>query len=82
MKPKTLRAALNQIQDMLDGQEYSAALDQLTTASFCDTLKVWDSTHICGCGKMARHTMLVRARAIVRTNLTPITVHPKIAAVS
>jgi hypothetical protein len=26
MKPKTLRAALNQIQDMLDGQEYSAAL--------------------------------------------------------
>ena len=25
MKPKTLRAALNQIQDMLDGQEYSAA---------------------------------------------------------
>jgi len=26
VKPKTLRAALNQIQDMLDGQEYSAAL--------------------------------------------------------
>jgi len=25
VKPKTLRAALNQIQDMLDGQEYSAA---------------------------------------------------------
>ena len=26
MKPKTLRVALNLIQDMLDGQEYSAAL--------------------------------------------------------